>query len=114
MKNSATGAMAINLFPRPDTTGRNYTVRFRKAPQTMVLLANTPILVPDDWAHVLRASIVSKAFRWLDDTRADNYWKEYQLGVDDMEQDDRTGISIVDSHQMGVRGSRLPLLAQDS
>lgn len=104
----------IRLFPNPDTTGRNYTIKFRKAVTAFPAGSVLPIALPDEWAHVLKNAVTSKAFRWLDDSRMANYEKEYQLGISNMENDDSNSVTIKDRQAMTMKTTRLPLLADDS
>jgi hypothetical protein len=105
----------IKLFCNPDTTGRNYTIRFRQ----MVLdfpAWSSPgnIAIPDDWRHVLRNQITAKALRFLDDTRAKDFLDDYNSGLVLMKNDDSNNTVIVDRRSAPPNFVKFPLLAKDS
>lgn len=104
----------IKLFPNPDTTGRNYTFRFRKALSKFGAGATTAINIPDEWNHVLKNAATAKAFKWLDDSRSSDYFKEYQIGLENMEADDSNNNVILDRRPGNVKETRLPILSADS
>lgn len=105
----------IKMFCNVDTTGRNYTIRFRKKVldfPTWSSLGN--LAVPDEWRHVLRNQVTAKAMRWLDDTRAQSFEQDYQAGLLLMKSDDSNNGVIVDRRSAPPNFVKFPILAKDS
>lgn len=107
-------AGTIKMFPNPDTTGRNYTFRFRKSLAKFPHLSAIVINLPDEWAHVLKNAATAKAFKWIDDSRMTGYENEYQAGLKEMEKDDSGNNVIKDRRVSSERITRLPVLSADS
>ena len=60
------GDNKLGLFPIPDTTGRNYTVRYLILSTSYTTGSTNPLLIPDDWITVLKDAVLGKAYDFLD------------------------------------------------
>ena len=94
--------VSLGLFPIPDTTGRNYTIRYIQQYVSLGTGSTTALLLPDRWLEVLKDAVLSKAYSWLDkDNKALKHEAAFQGGLKAMKAQDGENQQAIYQNQFG-------------
>jgi len=86
----------LALYPIPDASGRNYTIRYIKQPTVLGTGSTTSLLIPDRWIEVLKDAVLSKAFSWLDkDQKSQKHEAMFQGGLQTMKAQESEAAQVI-------------------
>jgi hypothetical protein len=73
----------VNVFPGLSAT-RDFVFAFTKAAKTYATASTDPLLIPDEWLHVLSSRVMERAWKFRTDDRAAGAKDDYEEGLENM------------------------------